>query len=201
MGFLEQSNKSMEESNIIKEVFDKMVKEYQRFLRLYYPAHGSNGFTERNLTFNFCHQYLNYHKNQNTKDIIVWQEIPTANPECSKRNNHFDSLIIAKNKIENNGSIFYIESKRIRNTSRHNSLKADLTKIQNSYKFIPDYESFQTYDKFAILLADIWILNENEDNRSRIKRQIEMEQSYLFEEIYKGENETYHINYELHSLK
>ena len=77
---------------IIKEVFDKMVKEYQRFLKLYYPAHGSNGFTERNLTFNFCHQYLNYHKNQNTKDIIVWQEIPTANPECSKRNNHFDSL-------------------------------------------------------------------------------------------------------------
>ena len=94
-----------------------------------------------------------------------------------------------------------IESKRIRNTSRHNSLKADLTKIQNSYNFIPDYESFQTYDKFAILLADIWILNENEDNRSRIKREIEMEQSYLFEEIYKGENETYHINYELHSLK
>jgi len=186
----------MEKTNIIREIFNETVEDYKRFLESYYPAHGSNGFTERNLTFNFCHQYLSFREKQNEKDIIVWQEVPIANPEFPKRNNHFDSLII-DNGIN---TIFYIESKRIRSTNHHKSLLDDLSRMQKCYKYIPEYEKFQSYEKFAILLTDIWTLSEKEDNRSNLKRQIETKSNNLFQEVYRGDNETYHINYELHLL-
>ena len=69
---------------IIKTVFDNTVKSYERFLKDYYPAHGSNGFTERNLTFNFSHNYLLENPN-----AIIWQEVP-----LSEGREHFDTLII-----------------------------------------------------------------------------------------------------------
>ena len=43
---------------IIDNVFITTVKSYEKILGRYYPAHGSNGFTERNLTFNFSRNYL-----------------------------------------------------------------------------------------------------------------------------------------------
>ena len=181
---------------IIDKVFLTTVKSYEKILSSYYPAHGSNGFTERNLTFNFCHQYLNYREKQTEKNIIVWQEIPIANPEYPKRDNHFDSLIIDTDI----NTLFYIESKRIRSTNHHQSLLDDLSRIQKCYKFIPEYEKFQSYGKFAILLTDLWTLNSKEDNRSNLKRQIETESSNLFQEVYRGENETYHINHQLYSF-
>jgi cysteine sulfinate desulfinase/cysteine desulfurase-like protein len=41
--------------DLSKSAFQKMHQRYCKILNNYYPAHNSNGFTERNLTNNFVY--------------------------------------------------------------------------------------------------------------------------------------------------
>ncbi len=90
----------METTKIISTVFEKMCNSYENIFEQYYPSHGSNGFTERNLTFYFSHNYLSINCNS-----IIWQEVPIDNKK------HFDTLIIDNDN--NNKSIIIIEAKRL----------------------------------------------------------------------------------------
>lgn len=68
---------------MIETILKRMQTRYSRMLDTYYPAFETTGFTERNLTFNFCHEALSLNDN-----LIVWQEAPFCN-----KSEHLDSII------------------------------------------------------------------------------------------------------------
>ncbi len=103
-----------------------------------------NGFTERNLTFNFCHTYLK----QNDK-AIVWQEIPINNVDRE----HVDSIIIDENWV------IYIEAKRLYDIAHFECLLDDLERIKKHHPNIPLPLGSPT-NKAIVLLADHYFNGE-----------------------------------------
>lgn len=132
----------------IKKTYVSVVDEYHKtFIQnLYLPtkvANSSlviNGFTERNLTFNFCHSYLKLNPN-----AIVWQEIPIKN----KDREHVDSIIIDKDFV------IYLEAKRLYSLDHFKSLMKDFNRIKNDCKDIPIPRTKEPFkSKVVVLLAD-----------------------------------------------
>lgn len=127
---------------IIDNVFISTIKSYEKILSRYYPAHGSNGFTERNLTFNFSHNYL-----LENQDAIIWQESPLDNGK------HFDTLIIDENKK----AIIVVEAKRLQNEKKTESIFNDFRRINNHFEEINLHGDKLSYNKYGLLLIDVWI--------------------------------------------
>ena len=50
-------------------MFDNMRQEYIKILNVLYPSKGNTGFTERNLSVNFCNAYKQVFSN-----AVVWYE-------------------------------------------------------------------------------------------------------------------------------
>jgi hypothetical protein len=179
----------MEQEKIIKNVFDNMIKEYQSSLKSYYPAHRTNGFTERNLTFNFCSQFKEYRKST-SKDpkIAIWQEVPINNKQ------HFDSLIIDFDQK----SVFIIEAKRLYNINYYEKLKEDLNRIKFYYPEIPEFQTLiSSFSIYALLLTDLWTSKSDKKGKKKLdlKKQVENEWKKPFIQIFETENEFYHITY------
>lgn len=137
---------------IINNVFETTVKSYEKILSGYYPAHGSNGFTERNLTFNFSHNYL-----LENQDAIIWQESPL------KDGKHFDTLIIDEEKR----AIIVVEAKRLQNEKKTESIYNDFRRINNHFEEINLPSDKLSYSKYGLLLIDVWISKKKEDNDKR----------------------------------
>jgi hypothetical protein len=191
----------MDKIQFIDKVFDLMIEKYQIILKNYYPAFDSNGFTERNLTFNFCNSYLDISKKVNEdifNDVIVWQEVPLFNTQSNNHNNHIDSVIIdKKSKI-----IIFIEAKRIRNSNTYKLLKEDIFRISKNQK-IPNIDIFKDYKKYAIFLTDIWISKLKKDIRNKKKQEMEIEFDQKSILVYNPPNiefEDYYINYKIITL-
>ncbi len=132
--------------SIIPEIYQSVVNEYNNTFnrQCYLPTKASqsslviNGFTERNLTFNFCHSYLKQNPN-----AIVWQEIPIT----SVNRQHVDSIIIDKDWI------IYIEAKRLYDLTHFELLLKDLDRIKEIHSNIPLPKKHPT-NKAIVLLAD-----------------------------------------------
>ena len=184
----------MEQNDIIDIVFNMMTNEYKTTLKLYYPAHRSNGFTERNLTFNFCSKYREYRKLQKGKvKIAIFQEVPIQNKQ------HFDSLIIDFD----HKSVFIIEAKRLYNINYYEKLKEDLKRIQFSYPEIPDFQkTISSFSIYALLLTDLWTLKSTKNGLKKLelKKLIEKEWKKSFVNIFETGNEFYHIAYFLKKI-
>lgn len=140
--------------DIIDSVFKATVKSYEKILSKYYPAHGSNGFTERNLTFNFSNNYL-----LKTPDAIIWQESPL------KDRKHFDTLIIDEEKR----AIIVVEAKRLQNEKKTESIYNDFRRINNHFGEINLHGDKLSYSKYGLLLIDVWISKKKgvADKRAR----------------------------------
>ena len=179
----------MEQNNTIEMVFENLIKEYQSSLKLYYPAHRSNGFTERNLTFNFCSLYKEKRKEfDKNPNIAVWQEVPINNKQ------HFDSLIIDFDKK----TVYIIEAKRLYNKNYYEKLKEDLKRIKFYYPEIPDFQkTISSFSIYAILLTDLWTSKSDKKGHTKLelKKQVEKEWEKPFKYIFATENEIYHISY------
>lgn len=161
----------------VKEIFDNMCNSYQRIFDNpdFLPTNDKDnnratGFTERNLTFNFCHSYLEL----NEKGVI-WQEMPII----GQSHQHIDSVIV------HSDTLLLIEAKRLHSpyhfeelTSSHfeeltskPSLKkkrqhrtnpyGDLYRLQTYYKDIPIFDKQKYKACYAILLADFLIQRSN----------------------------------------
>lgn len=99
---------------IVDVVFQRMVDTYKRMFNAnppFCPAiPGSKkrvAFPERNLTFNFCNEYLRQAGTNNGNEIFVWQELDVVN----STRGHIDSVIIDTRMGVN--TILFIEAKRI----------------------------------------------------------------------------------------
>ena len=138
-----------DKEKLIKTISDTYksvaIEYYNTFSKRHYlptkKANSSlviNGFTERNLTFNFCHAYL-----KQNHDAIVWQEIPIINVDRQ----HVDSIIIDKNWI------IYIEAKRLYDITHFELLLDDLDRIKKHHSDIP-LPLNPPAKKLVVLLAD-----------------------------------------------
>jgi len=137
---------------IIKEAFSETCSMYERILKSYYPSFGNTGFTERNITFNFCNAFL---KKSNDENLIVWQEVPIKNKNDENYTEHFDSLIID----DHNHKLFLIEAKRLNETRKEEDINSDLVRIKDKWSTINfgEKNDRKTYSKYLLILADIWM--------------------------------------------
>ena len=90
----------------LDKVFELYKENYEKIFDVFYPAKNSTGFTERNLSVNFCKAYETVFP-----ESISWFEF-----QFGENNNlHYDALIInPKLKV-----ILLIESKRFSNPSKN----------------------------------------------------------------------------------
>ena len=143
----------------ISETCTSIVSEYSNIFntKCYLPTKVAlsslviNGFTERNLTFNFCHSYLKKHPN-----AIVWQEIPIKNADRQ----HVDSIII------DNDWIIYLEAKRLYDIAHFKLLLDDLDRIKNLHPDIPLPLEHPT-NKAIVLLADHYFNGESKKKKDK----------------------------------
>lgn len=127
---------------VYKSVGNKYINIFDtnRYLPTKVSSNSINGFTERNLTFSFCHSYLSRNHN-----AIVWQEIPINSPNAQ----HIDSIII-DNK---NDRVIYIEAKRLYDVHHFKYLLDDLKRIKKQHLDIPLPPNHPS-KKVIVLLAD-----------------------------------------------
>ncbi len=135
----------------IKTAFENAKADYIKVFQKFYPAHESNGFTERNQTFFFTHNYLT-----NNKDAICWQEVPFHEKQ------HVDTVIIDDN------SIIYIESKRIKSRNKigsidnpiKGSIANDISRLldnSNRKKILNGLKGGKSgYKEYILFLVDVW---------------------------------------------
>lgn len=99
---------------IVDDVFQRMVDTYIQMFNAnppFCPAIPDSkkrvAFPERNLTFNFCNEYLRQAGTDNGNEIFVWQELDVVN----STRGHIDSVIIdTRIGVD---AILFIEAKRI----------------------------------------------------------------------------------------
>ena len=142
-----------------------MQARYSRMLDTYYPAFGTTGFTERNLTFNFCHEALCLNEN-----LIVWQEAPLSNKE-----EHLDSIIFD----DVNRVIYIVEAKRLGAEGAISSIENDVKRLEDLSKqwtkirgvddcYVPERKN---YIKNFVILVDLWASHEStEDSVKNLKK-------------------------------
>ncbi len=135
---------------MIEQVFSNFKKEYDHILCSFYPSLGSTGFQERNLTTNFAKAYEKTFKED---DIVVWFELQFG----EQKNNHFDCLIINKNKQH----IYLIESKRfVSSDTKKNSVEKDIMRINDYVRFgfkkDERFKDYKDYEVYGLILADVW---------------------------------------------
>lgn len=138
----------------VEEVISQTTKRYEKILSNYYPSFDHVGFTERNLTFNFCSTFYNM---ADDDELIIWQEVPIKNNDASKKE-HFDSLIISRREK----TIYLIEAKRLGHRGKVHAMEIDFDRMKKKWKNINIDEDAKTYSKYAIIIADIWIPHNNE---------------------------------------
>ena len=162
----------------VVEVLNKMQESYHGILvdQKYLPTRGKIGFTERNLTFYFCHHYLELRKD-NLSNIIVWQEMPLESDENhDNHRQHIDSIIIDKH--DNEIDLFYIEAKRIFNPSfvdnrEKSSLQNDYDRIIENCKLLPGYSELGNGSEIhhhMVLLAGLEIFEEQKEKTVNAKK-------------------------------
>ena len=149
----ESTNTVSIKENILKAVSETYQSVFENYKNIFldnsylptkkHTSLGINGFTERNLTFNFCHSYLE--KNQNA---IVWQEIPFNSDDFKRQ--HVDSIIIDND----NKWVIYLEAKRLYGITHFELLLEDFRRIKNHYSNIPLPKECHPTHKAVVLLAD-----------------------------------------------
>ncbi|MCP4326106.1 MAG: hypothetical protein GY787_30570 [Alteromonadales bacterium] len=129
------------------ETMSIMETRYRNILSKYYPAHGSTGFTERNLTNNLVAS-LEFVLG---KDCISWFEAPI----CKDTNKHMDAVVFFEDVT------ILIEAKRFTSVGAQlNSINEDVDRMFSS-KTIDMVErglplSKSTRKRYSIVLADVW---------------------------------------------
>lgn len=136
----------------LEKAFEGLHKRYCKILENYYPAHGSTGFTERNLTNNFIISI----ENILGEDSIFWTEAPID----IEKKKHIDAVVF---DIREKSS-FMIESKRFSNPEQKiREANNDILRMKDPkhYSLLErNLRKINIKNRYAILLADVWMENE-----------------------------------------
>lgn len=193
----------------INAIIDKMVDYYQRIFcdKKLLPTNDvdnnrATGFTERNLTFNFCHNYLDLNE-----EGLVWQEMPII----GQSRQHIDSVIV------HSDTLILLEAKRLHSPYHFEELTSenvsytkrehkivqygDLRRLQTYYKNIPIYNDLKPKECYAILLAD-FLIQRGKNEQSKNDEYRSCYQQYFDNEflIFKKDNMEYYLYYKLKQI-
>lgn len=138
--------------NTLEKAFEGLHTRYCKILENYYPAHGSTGFTERNLTNNFIISI----ENILGENSIFWLEAPID----IEKKKHIDAVVFdIKEK-----SSFMIESKRFSNPEQKiREANNDIIRMKDPKHYgllEKNLRKIKIENRYAILLADVWRENE-----------------------------------------
>lgn len=137
----------------LEKAFDRLHKRYCKILENYYPAHGSTGFTERNLTNNFVISI----EDVLGENSIFWFEAPID------KKKHIDAVVFDVKER----SSFMIESKRFSNPEQKiREANNDILRMKypKHYGLLEKNLKVEIEYRYAILLADVW-----QENKKKIK--------------------------------
>ena len=135
----------------INKVFNKYFEIYTRIFEEFYPAEGSNGFTEQNQSVNLSKAFESIYP-----DSFSWFELPM-------KREHIDVIIVNPSKKE----IFIIEAKRFSLLKKKiKSIAFDIIRTSKAKDFeIFNKDSngkrFKDYTFYGLVLADIWTETAN----------------------------------------
>ena len=105
---------------LIENTIRAAAKRFEESLKRHYPAVGGNGFNERNMTFQFAHEFC---QRENTHAFF---EVPFKTQERNRNDNHFDAMLF------DNTLLLVVESKRLLSKAKNESIKADIKRLRNS---------------------------------------------------------------------
>ncbi len=132
-----------------EDVFRLYQLNYERIFDVLYPAKNNTGFTERNLSVNFCKAYESLHP-----EAISWYEFQFG----AKNNLHYDAVIINPTKNE----VLLIESKRFSHPKEKIAgVYSDIARINDvmsSYckEFMERIYHCSGASVYGVILADVW---------------------------------------------
>ncbi|KJF97452.1 hypothetical protein [Photobacterium leiognathi] len=152
-----------------KYVGDELKQRYIKILSNYYPAHGSTGFTERNLTNNLVSAF----ERVLGESCISWFEAPI----CLDNGKHIDAVIFFES------TTILIESKRL------TSVKSKLASITNDVERMFSQKTIELVEenltckssirnRYAIVLCDVWI-ESNEKSQAFDSWPNQLSQKYV----------------------
>ncbi|ENP8391128.1 MULTISPECIES: hypothetical protein [Vibrio] len=139
----------------LKLACEAMGSRYANILSQYYPAHGSTGFTERNLTNNLVIAL----ERAFGEACISWFEAPI----CLKDGKHIDAVVFYENIT------ILIEAKRL------TSVKQQMGSIERDVERMFSTDTIKTVEKelrsnqnqrrrYSVVLADVWTENDEKTN-------------------------------------
>jgi len=133
------------------KIFEAYVVKYQHILSCFYPAKGSTGFVERNLTVNWSKAAEVVCGSEN---VISWFEF-----QFGKNNKkHIDALVWDRSA----GNLFLLESKRFSNLpSKICEIGDDIVRLQDLFEEIKEekgarIELDKVHHCYGVILADVW---------------------------------------------
>ncbi|WP_225776451.1 hypothetical protein [Pseudomonas sp. Marseille-Q5115] len=114
----------------------------------FYPAHNTNGFNERNLTYQFAKAF------ENRKNSCAFMEVPFFNKKREVFSHHIDALVFDKRIA------LFIESKRLFSPDKVSEIKADFERM-NEANLLPVLEKLclrQNPNRipYRLILAETW---------------------------------------------
>lgn len=133
------------------KVFYKYADYYRNIFSMMYPAKGSNGFTERNLSVNFSKAYESI-ANMNGEHACSWFEFPFGIGK------HIDAVILNYDARE----VLIMEAKRYQNgsvESKIQSVGVDIDRISSVANELKTQRriNMSRIDKcYGVILADVW---------------------------------------------
>ncbi len=134
-----------------KVVCNELKARYTKILSFYYPAHGSTGFTERNLTNNLVAAF----EQVLGEFCISWFEAPI----CLEDGKHLDAVVFFES------TTILIESKRLTSVkSQFASIANDIERMYSPKTIVlleRELRVRQTSrSRYAIVLCDVWTEND-----------------------------------------
>ncbi|MGF1767342.1 hypothetical protein L4D06_08140 [Enterovibrio makurazakiensis] len=132
----------------------ELKARYMKILSLYYPAHGSTGFTERNLTNNFVSAF----EKILGESCISWFEAPI----CLNDGKHLDAVLFFES------TTILIEAKRLTSVnSQLVSIEKDIERMcsPKTIELVEKKLRLQKGDRtrYAIVLCDVWTENNQKE--------------------------------------
>ncbi len=154
-----ENNKLQNSFQYREQAFKAYSKIYTELLSKFYPAKGSTGFPERNLSVNFSKAY---EKVASEDNIFTWFELQIG----ERSNEHLDAMIINFSTRE----ILLIEAKRYSNPVKKvqeiiddvrrmsiTDWAQELTTGRGTAGKLMGKMDISTFNIYGIVLADIWL--------------------------------------------
>ena len=140
---------------LIERTIKSAAARFRKSLERHYPAEGKNGFNERNLTFQFAHEFCR------RKGSHAFFEVPFVTKGRLRKDNHFDAMLF------NSDHLLIVESKRLFSRAKSESVIADIRRICRKGHITSLRHRFEKPHRapnstFGLILAEHWEENASE---------------------------------------